>query len=106
MGEPALPIFVYGTLQRGPCRERCWPRQPLRVESARVRAALYDLGPYPALVASDDKIAEELWQLAEGDLPVTLAELDRVEGYAGQIDDLYRRATISCQTASGSVEAW
>lgn len=106
MNEPALPIFVYGTLQRGQCREPCWPRMPLRVEPATVRGALYDLGPYPALADGDDTIAGELWHLGEGDLPVTLAALDRVEGFAGQANDLYHRVTITCQTAGRPVEAW
>jgi gamma-glutamylcyclotransferase (GGCT)/AIG2-like uncharacterized protein YtfP len=53
-------VFVYGTLQRGGVRERCWPRKPIYVEVARVRGALYDLGPYPALVEGSDFVAGEL----------------------------------------------
>jgi len=98
--------FVYGTLKRGEVRERCWPAKPIAVEPATVRGALYDLGPYPALAVGDDIVAGELWQLAPGDMPATLAALDRVEGYAGNDDDLYRRVIVECQTSDGSTRAW
>jgi gamma-glutamylcyclotransferase (GGCT)/AIG2-like uncharacterized protein YtfP len=83
-----LAIFVYGTLQRGQVRERCWPRPALRVEPATVRGWLFDLGPYPALVVPAagevaDTIAGELWHVAADDLEVTLAALDRIEGFQG-----------------------
>jgi gamma-glutamylcyclotransferase (GGCT)/AIG2-like uncharacterized protein YtfP len=99
-------IFVYGTLQRGQVRERCWPRQPVAIESATVRGALYDLGPYPALVPGNDTVGGELWHIAPADMAVTLAALDHVEGYAGRPDDLYRRVIVECQTASAKVPAW
>jgi gamma-glutamylcyclotransferase (GGCT)/AIG2-like uncharacterized protein YtfP len=99
-------IFVYGTLQRGQCRERCWPRQPLHIEAATVQGSLYDLGSYPALADGEDCIAGELWHLAESDMPETLFELDRVEGFRGRASDLYQRVTITCQTAAGPVSAW
>lgn len=106
MSHQPTSIFVYGTLQRGECRERCWLRPPLRVEPATVRGALYDLGPYPALAAGENCIAGELWQLAAADLAATLMELDRVEGFASRDDDLYHRVIITCQAAAGPVEAW
>ena len=99
-------VFVYGTLKRGQVRERCWPRQPVSVEPATVRGALYDLGPYPALVEEEDTIAGELWTLADEDMEATLTALDRVEGIAGRDDDLYRRVIVPCQTAAGIVSAW
>jgi gamma-glutamylcyclotransferase (GGCT)/AIG2-like uncharacterized protein YtfP len=95
-----LAIFVYGTLQRGQVRERSWPRLALRVEPATVRGWLFDLGPYPALVIPPaggekcDTIAGELWHLAADDLEITLTTLDRVEGYQGKRNDLYRRIEI------------
>jgi gamma-glutamylcyclotransferase (GGCT)/AIG2-like uncharacterized protein YtfP len=99
-------IFVYGTLKRGQVRERCWPRRPTAVESATVRGALYDLGKYPALIAGEDTITGELWHLSPDDLAETLTVLDRVEGFAGRSDDLYRREIIDCHTAAGSEAAW
>jgi gamma-glutamylcyclotransferase (GGCT)/AIG2-like uncharacterized protein YtfP len=105
---PSQPtaIFVYGTLQRGQCRERNWPRPPMRIEDATVQGALYDLGPYPALVEGNDCIAGELWHLTDADLPETLRELDRVEAFYGRADDLYQRVTIRCHTPTGPVLAW
>jgi gamma-glutamylcyclotransferase (GGCT)/AIG2-like uncharacterized protein YtfP len=99
-------IFVYGTLKRGEVRERMWPRQPLVIEPAEVRGALYDLGPYPALAAGDDRVAGELWHFAAADLPATLAALDRIEGYRGRADDLYKRIEVRCQTTTGAMSAW
>jgi gamma-glutamylcyclotransferase (GGCT)/AIG2-like uncharacterized protein YtfP len=106
MSHQPTSIFVYGTLQRGQCRERCWPLPPLRIEPATVRGELYDLGPYPALIEGDYCVAGELCHLAADDLTPTLEELDRVEGYLGRANDLYQRVTITCQTAEGPVEAW
>src|SRR5690606_7950090 len=102
---------VYGTLQRGQVRERCWPRPPLLVEPATVRAWLFDLGPYPALVVpaareEADTIAGELWHMAADDLDITLAALDRVEGVQGKRNDLYRRVEIICTAANRHVPAW
>jgi gamma-glutamylcyclotransferase (GGCT)/AIG2-like uncharacterized protein YtfP len=99
-------IFVYGTLKRGGVREICWPRKPLAIEAATVHGALYDLGPYPALVEGHDVIAGELWHFAAEDLPSTLAVLDEVEGYSGNADDWYRRVIIECQATKGAVQAW
>jgi len=99
-------IFVYGTLKRGEVREQCWPRPPISVKPATVRGALYDLGSYPALVTGDDAVAGELWQIAPDDIEGTLVALDRVEGFAGTGDDLYRRVIVECQTTAGSTRAW
>jgi gamma-glutamylcyclotransferase (GGCT)/AIG2-like uncharacterized protein YtfP len=96
-----LPIFVYGTLQRGECREKMWPRSPLRVETAFVRGRLYDLGPYPALAPGDDLVRGELWHIAAADLPETLAALDAIEDYADSDDDLYKRAIVECRDERG-----
>jgi gamma-glutamylcyclotransferase (GGCT)/AIG2-like uncharacterized protein YtfP len=96
-----LPIFVYGTLKRGQCRERCWPKPPLRVQTAVTRGRLYDLGPYPALVPGDDLVRGELWHLDPGDLPETLEKLDAVEGCVEGTGDQYTRVAIECQDKNG-----
>ncbi len=96
-------IFVYGTLKRGQCRERSWPRQPLSVEPAWTLGRLYDLGPYPALVAGDDRVRGELWRFAAEDLPETLRVLDGIEGFRNQPGDLYRRVVAECMTKAGQV---
>lgn len=99
----SLPIFVYGTLQRGEQREKAWPCQALGVEWATIRATLYDLGPYPAIVPGPHRILGELWSIAECDLPRTLSALDEIEGFAGRADDLYTRRVVESTTLRGEV---
>lgn len=96
-----LPIFVYGTLQRGEERAHHWPRAPLSVEEAEVQGRLYDLGPYPALLEGGDRIAGELWHLAASDIEITCRVLDEVEGYAQGEPDWYCRDVVLCKTGAG-----
>jgi gamma-glutamylcyclotransferase (GGCT)/AIG2-like uncharacterized protein YtfP len=102
MDASITALFVYGTLQRGQCRERCWPHAPLSVELATVRGRLYDLGPYPALVAGDDLIGGEVWRLAAEHLSRTLAVLDEVEDVAAGEAGLYARRAVECRTERGA----
>src|SRR5262245_21694837 len=100
-------IFVYGTLRRGQCREHCWPQRPVRIEEATIRAALSDLGPYPAIGAGDDVVRVELWEIAEDQLEETLRVLDEVEGYSQDGNDLYVRRLVACHLRDGrEVEVW
>lgn len=99
-------IFVYGTLQRGEEREACWPVLPLSIESAEARAAMYDVGEYPAIVPGDDRIAGELWHFRAEQMPETLKVLDAIEGFAQESTDLYRRQTINCQAELGIYRAF
>jgi gamma-glutamylcyclotransferase (GGCT)/AIG2-like uncharacterized protein YtfP len=99
-------IFVYGTLKRGEIRERCWPREPVKIEEGTVRGALYDLGPYPALVEGTELVGGEVWHFAAEDLAATLSALDEIEGYRGAADDLYRRMIVECETIRGKARAW
>jgi gamma-glutamylcyclotransferase (GGCT)/AIG2-like uncharacterized protein YtfP len=99
-------VFVYGTLKRGQVRERCWPRKPLDVAPATVGGRLYDLGPYPALASGSDRVTGELWRFAAEDIVATLAALDEIEDYRGGPEDLYRRAIIECESATGRARAW
>ncbi len=99
--EP-LPIFVYGTLQRGECRETCWPHSPDRVVRATTKAALYDLGAYPGIVPGTDTVQGELWFVATEHLADTLQVLDAVEGYQpGQGNSLYTREVVTCHDGMG-----
>ena len=94
-------MFVYGTLKRGQCRERLWPKVPLKVEPAWTLGALYDLGPYPALVAGNERVLGEAWHFAAEDMAPTLRILDAIEGYRGAADDLYVRIAIECVIDGG-----
>ena len=91
-----VDIFVYGTLKRGECRQDCWPHQPVRVQEAFVRGLLYDLGPYPALIAGDDWVLGEVWTIAAADRLRTLDVLDKIEGYAPDgKHNLYDRVEVA-----------
>lgn len=96
-------VFVYGTLKRGQCRERSWPRMPMGVEAAWTLGRLYDLDPYPALVEGSDRVLGELWRFAQEDMPETLRVLDEIEGYLSAPGDLYRREVVACTTEGGIV---
>ncbi len=102
MSVSVFAVFVYGTLKRGECRCRLWPRRPLQVSEATVRGALYDLGPYPALVDGPDRVAGELWTFRPEDVQPVLQRLDQVEGfYPGAKRNLYERRVVECQTDDG-----
>jgi gamma-glutamylcyclotransferase (GGCT)/AIG2-like uncharacterized protein YtfP len=86
-------LFAYGTLKRGECRESMWPRKPQQIQTAYIRARLYDLGAYPAIRvdASEgndldqsadeglDWVEGEIWTFSPTDIPVTIATLDEIE---------------------------
>jgi gamma-glutamylcyclotransferase (GGCT)/AIG2-like uncharacterized protein YtfP len=103
--EPINAVFVYGTLQRGEVRERCWPRRPMAIEAATIPGALYDLGPYPALVEGDKTVAGELWRFFSGDMETTLRALDEVECFGQGGVDLYVRRTVQACRESGDAVA-
>lgn len=104
MNEP-LPIFVYGTLKRGEERATLWPCKPQRVEVATTLGRLFDLGPYPALVAGDDVVEGELWYVTPEDLPGVLQALDRIEGFVSEGNSLYQRRAVTCRNAAGQMLA-
>lgn len=88
-------LFVYGTLKRGHLRSGIWPHPPQSIESAVARGRLLDLGPYPGLIDGDDWVLGEVWILAEHHIAKTLAILDEVEGYDGEVDrGLYLRREV------------
>lgn len=102
-----LPFFVYGTLQRSGCRERCWPVAATRIVPAWTRGFLFDLGPYPALVPGVDCVMGELWYFAEQELAEVIHAVDLVEGHLGRPDDLYTRQIVDCmQEGNGEVRAY
>ena len=88
-------IFVYGTLKRDQCRSRRWPAEPLSVQQAWSRGALFGRRDYPAMTAGDDRVIGELWRFREPDVRRVLDALDQIEG-TNQVaeEDLYRRVVI------------
>ncbi|PHS12513.1 MAG: hypothetical protein COA78_08100 [Blastopirellula sp.] len=92
------PYFVYGTLKRGESRENQWPYTPLKILPAVTTGTLYDLGSYPALIATGtDQIQGELWFIADEHFAETQAKLDTIEGYP----TLYNRIRQTCITLDG-----
>jgi gamma-glutamylcyclotransferase (GGCT)/AIG2-like uncharacterized protein YtfP len=108
-------FFVYGTLKRGECRESMWPRRPLEIRPAYVRAHLFDLGDYPAIRVDSilnadcvehasqtlddglDWVRGEVWTFDRNDVLATLLTLDEIEvtnqvGHANLYDQILVRA--------------
>ncbi len=100
--ENVMGVFVYGTLKRGQCRERCWRIDPKSVIAAWTRGSLHTRSDYPALVAGDDKVLGELWFYDAKELAQVLKVLDEVEqtNQPG-LDDLYHRVVVDAFTLAG-----
>lgn len=104
-------VFFYGTLMtpfNRPGRQRVDSK--LRFAGrGRIRAALFDLGIYPAAIPSDDdsSVTGELYELLD---PATvLATLDEIEGYRPNepARSLYLRVrTDVALDSGGSEQAW
>jgi gamma-glutamylcyclotransferase (GGCT)/AIG2-like uncharacterized protein YtfP len=120
-------VFVYGTLKRGQCREKMWPRAPLSIRPGFVRGWLFDLGPYPGMWCADclesdckqcdcdshdqderqcDWVEGEIWSLAKQDMAATIEELDEIEEtnqpqVANQYDQILVRVYDSPSVSNG-----
>ena len=91
--EHITAFFVYGTLKSGHLRGRLWPCKPQSIEPAVIRAALFDLGPYPAITPGNGWVLGELWKFMPSDMQTTKTVLDQIEGYQelGQGNEYDRR---------------
>ena len=102
-------VFFYGTLMTGFDRRRRLGLDDQLTFRGRgwIRAALFDLGLYPAAVpASDGKVWGEVFEVTDP-LPV-LAALDEIEGYDATTPDtsLYVRRQVTVYLDEGSADAW
>ncbi len=103
-------VFFYGTLMSGfrrPGRVRLdHSLRPLG--RASIRAALFDLGIYPAAVPAEDTcVWGEVHQMLDTD--AVLATLDEIEGYSEEEPEasLYTRAEIPVTLRDGqTANAW
>ena len=108
MGEH---VFFYGTLMapfNRPGRQRITSKLALNGRGA-IRAALFDLGIYPAAIPADDnsKVWGEIYETS--DAPSVLNVLDEIEGYRANEPDrsLYTRVLADVTLEDGRVEqAW
>lgn len=104
-------VFFYGTLMapfNRPGRQRVDPKLQF-VGRGAIRAALFDLGIYPAAVPADDdsRVTGELYEVLDPGL--VLPVLDEIEGYRVNQPErsLYRRARADVRLESGEVrQAW
>ncbi|MGB9609812.1 MAG: gamma-glutamylcyclotransferase family protein [Bryobacteraceae bacterium] len=79
---PAGRLFLYGTLKRGfdnPWSRRLWS-EAVFVGRGTVRGRLYDFGPYPALVETDEDDAAVHGEVAALRRSGLLSDLDSYEG--------------------------
>ena len=103
-------VFFYGTLMAGFDRRRRAGIDSKLTYRGRgsIRAALFDLGIYPAAVpATEGQVWGELYEMVDGE--AVLAALDDIEGY--RIDDpdksLYARTVADVTLPDGAVkQAW
>jgi gamma-glutamylcyclotransferase (GGCT)/AIG2-like uncharacterized protein YtfP len=102
--------FFYGTLMTGfDRRRRAGIDGKLRYAGrGYIRAALFDLGIYPAAVPSDDsRVWGEVYEMQ--DPAVVLAALDEIEGYSAADPDhsLYTRTQVPAVLEDGrSCDVW
>ena len=104
-------MFFYGTLMSGfnrPGRQRVTSQLRFKGRGT-IRAALFDLGIYPAAIPADDNslVWGEVYETAEPQ--AVLAVLDEIEGYRPSEPDrsLYTRVLADVRLESGGVEkAW
>ena len=103
-------VFFYGTLMAGFDRRRRAGIDAKLTYRGRgsIRAALFDLGIYPAAVpAPEGMVWGEVYEMA--DREAVLAALDDIEGYRPDDPDksLYSRAVADVALPDGTVErAW
>lgn len=104
-------VFFYGTLMtpfNRPGRQRVTPQLSF-VGRGTIRAALFDLGIYPAAIPTPDgsTVSGEVNEML--DATVVLATLDEIEGYRASEPErsLYTRALTAVTLDDGQiVEAW
>jgi len=104
-------VFFYGTLMapfNRPGRQRVTPKLTFKGRGS-IRAALFDLGIYPAAIPTGDnsKVWGEVYETSEP--TAVLAVLDEIEGYRPNQPDrsLYMRVLADVTLEDGRVEsAW
>ncbi len=98
-----MKLFVYGTLLRGLELHSLLADCPY-LGPAVTAGCLYDLGEYPGLIAGNDRVSGEIYEVDAA----TLRRLDAVEGVVegDPAQSLYQRVAVSVTyTADGRVES-
>ncbi len=108
MGEH---VFFYGTLMspfNRPGRQRITPKLTYKGRGT-IKAALFDLGIYPAAIPTDDNGVVWGEVYAASDITSVLAALDEIEGYrpSEPSRSLYTRVLADVALDGGGTEqAW
>lgn len=94
-------LFVYGTLKRG-CANHAYLADQKFVAAARTVPGfrLFDLGGYPAIVASETDrfgVKGEVWE-------VDAAGLERLDRFEGVHEGLYRRDRVRLEAPFAEVQ--
>jgi len=95
-------LFVYGTLMEGEANAHHMAGLPRR--AGRIRAAMHDCGPYPAVRLGEGEVIGEVVEL-----PLErLAGMDALEGSppGGAPGGHYRRSVLPVRTEQGVVRAY
>jgi gamma-glutamylcyclotransferase (GGCT)/AIG2-like uncharacterized protein YtfP len=104
-------VFFYGTLMspfNRPGRQRVTPNLTYK-GGGTIKAALFDLGIYPAAIPAEDNSVVWGEIYAAVDLPAVLAALDEIEGYrpSEPSRSLYTRTLTDVTLEDGATEqAW
>jgi len=107
-----MKFFVYGTLKTGECRESVFSSYcksgDYTVKPARIRAELYDLGYYPAILEGNNIVRGEMVTIEDPeDYKVLLDRIDAIEGYSEHSDhNLYNRKKVTVFSDGEEHEAW
>jgi gamma-glutamylcyclotransferase (GGCT)/AIG2-like uncharacterized protein YtfP len=92
MTKKTYKVFVYGTLLVGETNHHVAAPYLLNVQPGKVNGRLYDVGAYPALIASEEgEVAGEWLTVTEEGL----RDMDALEGYKeGRDNNEYERVWI------------
>lgn len=106
--KPGSYIFVYGTLRRksGHPKAKRLRERACFVGEATITARLYDLGPYPGVVAAEGEVVRgDLFQMPDAE--ALLKILDEYEDAATGNKQLFKRELTQARLADGQTrEAW
>jgi gamma-glutamylcyclotransferase (GGCT)/AIG2-like uncharacterized protein YtfP len=107
VGAAANLVAVYGTLKRGEANHHLLAEgRSAHVADGYVRGALYDLGPYPALVDGVGRVAVEVYRLRDDSLLELLDQLEDYRPLDEAASEYLRRRVGVAVSDSGTLDAW